>query len=202
MSSASSSARAPSAVAKVEATVDKVETQLLAVEQKLERGQVDLNDTPARYAGYGARLRTLVLGYNRYLAYASDAGEGFRPVVSPLFVRATYGISWSYLLGDVAYEGYKSSLLAEEFGVEGKGAVVGLTVAKRALFQGTASMLLPAFTIHSIVKYSAKAIKRSSIQSARARLWLPTLLGTSSLCFGRSLKRRRTLGRPGTAVHV
>ncbi len=27
---------------------------------------------------------------------------------SPLAVKATYGISWCYVLGDVAYEGHKA----------------------------------------------------------------------------------------------
>jgi len=32
-------------------------------------------------------------------------------------------------------------------------------MAQRAIFQGLASMGLPAFTIHSIVKYSGRALK-------------------------------------------
>lgn len=49
-----------------------------------------------------------ILG-SRYLAYSSDVGESFRPIIPPHLVTATYVISWTYVLGDVAYEGYKAS---------------------------------------------------------------------------------------------
>jgi len=41
-------------------------------------------------------------------------------------------------------------------------------MAQRAVFQSIASMGLPAFTIHSIVKYSGKALKNSANKSLRA----------------------------------
>ena len=49
--------------------------------------------------------------------------------------------------------------------------------AKRAIFQATASMLLPSLTIHSIVKYSALAVKKWGVQNIRVRQWLPSALG-------------------------
>lgn len=49
--------------------------------------------------------------------------------------------------------------------------------AKRAIFQATASMLLPSLTIHSIVKYTALFIKKQGIQNIRVRQWLPSALG-------------------------
>ena len=42
---------------------------------------------------------------------------------------------------------------------------------QRAVFQGIASMGLPAFTIHSIVKYSGKALKDS--KNMRIRTYGP-----------------------------
>lgn len=44
-------------------------------------------------------------------------------------------------------------------------------MAQRAVFQGLASMGLPAFTIHSIVKYSGRAMK--DIKNTRIRTWGP-----------------------------
>lgn len=67
-----------------------------------------LEDGPSRYAAYAMRLRTLITSTSRYVAYTSDIGEAFRPLTSPTFVRACYGISWAYLLGDVGYAGYKA----------------------------------------------------------------------------------------------
>ncbi|KAL4869386.1 hypothetical protein BDV12DRAFT_84310 [Aspergillus spectabilis] len=71
---------------------------------------IDSTDTPYRYAGYATRLRTLLLSAHRYVAYTSDIGESFRPVAHPHLVRSAYAISWSYLLSDVAHEGYKAYL--------------------------------------------------------------------------------------------
>lgn len=44
-------------------------------------------------------------------------------------------------------------------------------MAQRAVFQSLASMGLPALTIHSIVKYSGKALKSS--KNATMRTWGP-----------------------------
>ena len=65
-------------------------------------------DSNLRYAAYATRLRTILVSVHRYVAYTSDIGESFRPVAHPYMVRAAYGISWLYILGDVSYEGYKA----------------------------------------------------------------------------------------------
>ena len=44
-------------------------------------------------------------------------------------------------------------------------------VAQRAIFQGLASMGLPAFTIHSIVRYSGRAMK--DVKNPTVRTWGP-----------------------------
>ncbi|CRK48877.1 hypothetical protein BN1723_008235 [Verticillium longisporum] len=67
-------------------------------------------ESNVRYAAYATRVRTILSSAHRYVAYTSDIGESFRPVAHPNFVRAAYGISWLYILGDVSYEGYKSYL--------------------------------------------------------------------------------------------
>ena len=36
---------------------------------------------------------------HRYVAYTSDIGEAFRPVVPPWLVTAAYGVSWAYVAG-------------------------------------------------------------------------------------------------------
>lgn len=54
-------------------------------------------------------------------------------------------------------------------------------MAQRAIFQSLASMGLPAFTIHSIVKYSGRAMK--DVKSAMVRTWAPIGLGLSVVPF-------------------
>jgi fission process protein 1 len=52
-----------------------------------------------------------------------------------------------------------------------------MVMAKRAVFQSIASMGLPAFTIHSVVRYSGRALKNSS--NTLIRTWGPIGLGLS-----------------------
>jgi fission process protein 1 len=52
-------------------------------------------------------------------------------------------------------------------------------MAQRAVFQGLASMGLPAFTIHSIVRYSGRALKNAA--NTRLRTWGPIGLGLAAV---------------------
>lgn len=193
----------------------------------------DSTDTSIRYAAYASRVRTIMLSAQRYVAYTSDIGESFRPVAHPYLVRGAYGVSWLYLTGDVAHEGYKAYLrnqrvlhpdqyqeqdapeaVARSTGVQGmmqnikdrvkdsvgmnaggvvpNGQVVPghvpaiedyrAVMAQRAIFQALASMGLPAFTIHSIVRYSGKALKDAKNKTVRT--WGPIGVSSSNSCDG------------------
>ncbi|GJN90180.1 hypothetical protein Rhopal_003179-T1 [Rhodotorula paludigena] len=159
-----------------EKSLEKTEQQVLA-------GQVDTTDTQARYLGYLGRLRPVLISSSRYLAYSSDVGESFRPVVAPRVVTGAYALSWTYVTGDCCYEAWKASQKARELAPDYLNSIVGLTFAKRAIFQATASMLLPSLTIHSIVKYSALALKKWGVQNVRVRQWLPSALGLGFIPF-------------------
>ena len=128
-----------------------------------------------------------MLSAHRYVAYTSDIGESFRPIAHPYLVKGAYAVSWAYLIGDVSHEGWKAfkrnqKLLHPENNEHMKAIVDGgsekqaltqnttpvkipaiedwkAVAAQRAVFQSIASMGLPAFTIHSIVKYSGRALK-------------------------------------------
>ncbi|KAJ7937327.1 mitochondrial 18 KDa protein-domain-containing protein [Mycena leptocephala] len=138
----------------------------------------DTTDSELRYAAYGARLRTALRASSRYIAYTSDVGEAFRPIVPPWLVSAAYGVSWLYLTGDVSYESYKAHrrgptpLEAAHFS---EPVRIGMTAVERATFQSIASMALPALTIHTAVKQAKKAFDR--VQSPRLRTWGPTFTG-------------------------
>ncbi|ORY87604.1 mitochondrial 18 KDa protein-domain-containing protein [Protomyces lactucae-debilis] len=140
------------------------------VKTEIVEGQVDSLDSNARYLGYLARAQRYLLTSSRYVAYTSDIGEAFRPVVPPAVVTAGYAVSWLYLIGDVGYEGYKAKYVHDE-----ANGAVGTLMVKRSIFQGLASMALPAFTIHSTVKYSAKLFK--NVQNPKVNGWGPTVMG-------------------------
>lgn len=145
---------------------------------------------------------------HRYVAYTSDIGESFRPIAHPILVRGAYGISWAYLIGDVANEGYKAYQHNNKLrapSTEVYKSATGMSVpagseantvlsqtaaahipaiddyravmAQRAVFQSIASMGLPAFTIHSIVRYSGRATK--NLKNATIRTWAPIAVSLS-----------------------
>lgn len=166
-----------------------------------------------------------MMSAHRYVAYTSDIGESFRPVAHPWLVRGAYGVSWIYVLGDTAHEGYKAYIrnqrilhpeldiasetpgglkdkvrsvkeaLTSAGGVKagGEGSVVTggevlpgripaiedyrAVMAQRATFQAVASMGLPALTIHSVVRYSGRAMK--NVKNKTVRTWGP--IGVSFL---------------------
>ena len=174
----------------------RLPTVLLCSTDAFASGQ-ESTDSSLRYAAYANRLRTIMLSAHRYVAYTSDIGESFRPIAHPILVRGAYAVSWSYLIGDVAHEGYKAyirqqALLhperrpgeiaqrAVDASVGGEGPVYGhvpaiedyrAVMAQRAVFQSLASMGLPAFTIHSIVRYSGRALKDT--KNVAIRTWGP-----------------------------
>ncbi|RMZ76682.1 hypothetical protein DV738_g4836, partial [Chaetothyriales sp. CBS 135597] len=151
----------------------------------------DSTSTSVRYAAYANRFRTILSSAHRYVAYTSDIGESFRPVAHPALVRTAYGISWAYLVGDVSHEGYKAYIRNQKRlhpqGPDGPVADVHIpaiedyrsVMVERAVFQSIASMGLPALTIHSIVKYSGKAMKNAA--NATLRTWGPIGLGLAAV---------------------
>ena len=149
-----------------------------------------------------------MLSAHRYVAYTSDIGESFRPVAHPNIVRAAYGISWLYILGDVSHEGYRAywhnkrilnpqlELTPQQEKVTGlpsvatepkePGVVSPLedwrtVMVQRGIFQSLASMGLPAFTIHSVVRYSGRAMK--DVKNKTLRTWGPIGLGLAVVPF-------------------
>eukprot|EP01012_Entosiphon_sulcatum_P023378 TRINITY_DN2837_c0_g1_i1.p1 TRINITY_DN2837_c0_g1~~TRINITY_DN2837_c0_g1_i1.p1 ORF type:complete len:188 (+),score=12.72 TRINITY_DN2837_c0_g1_i1:39-602(+) len=124
-------------------------------------------DSSVRYIGYASRIPLMFKRVIRYFAYTSDVGESFRPIVHPRIVTASYALSWTYVLGDVSYEGYK------EVNRGVTGAPLAQTVVKRGIFQAVASMAIPAFLIHSQVKIFIKVFQRVG----RFQKWGPTTAG-------------------------
>jgi len=161
-------------------------------------------DSSVRYAAYASRIRTILLTAHRYVAYTSDIGESFRPVAHPNLVRSAYGISWAYIGGDVFHEGYKAYLRqkqAMDTQTDKNLPPIALlprkipaiddfkTVAvNRAVFQSLASMGLPAFTIHTIVRYSGRAMK--NVKNPTLRTWGPISVSFKLIVYeyNRSLK--------------
>ncbi|WVN89525.1 uncharacterized protein L203_104750 [Cryptococcus depauperatus CBS 7841] len=146
--------------------------------QGLVEENADSTDSNLRYAAYLRRIRDIARAGSRYTAYTSDVGEAFRPVVPPWVVTAAYGVSWAYLIGDVSFTTYKSSQLGPsplEAANMSEPTRLALVAVKRSVFQGVASMALPAFTIHTAVKYAGRSFAKSN--NLTLRRWGPTFVG-------------------------
>ncbi|KAI1098298.1 mitochondrial 18 KDa protein-domain-containing protein [Jackrogersella minutella] len=193
---------------KLQNIVDKSDRDDNFFDELVEGYASDSTESNLRYAAYANRLRTIMLSAHRYVAYTSDIGESFRPVAHPWLVRSAYGISWAYILGDVSYEGYKSywqnqrtvnpqlelsqkqqkaTGLSVTAPADAKPGVISpledyrTVMVQRAIFQSVASMGLPAFTIHSVVRYSGRALKNA--KNKTVRVWGPIGLGLSVVPF-------------------
>ncbi|KAI0147614.1 mitochondrial 18 KDa protein-domain-containing protein [Xylariaceae sp. FL1272] len=193
---------------KLQKIVDKSDKDENFFDELVDGYAPDSTESNVRYAAYANRLRTIMLSAHRYVAYTSDIGESFRPIAHPWLVRGAYGISWSYILGDVSYEGYKaywqnkrtqnpqlelSERAQKATGLSDPapahvqaGAVPPLedyrtVMVQRAIFQSVASMGLPAFTIHSVVRYSGRALKDA--KNKTVRVWGPIGLGLAVVPF-------------------
>eukprot|EP00927_Polykrikos_kofoidii_P061555 TRINITY_DN56392_c0_g1_i1.p1 TRINITY_DN56392_c0_g1~~TRINITY_DN56392_c0_g1_i1.p1 ORF type:complete len:275 (+),score=11.72 TRINITY_DN56392_c0_g1_i1:75-827(+) len=131
-----------------------------------------------RYAAYMARVRFMFVRYSRYVAYFSDVGESFRPVLPPWAVNVTYGIAGAYVIGDVAYAGYKKHRAGHP------QDVVAATCAHATVFQGIASLGLPAVIIHTVVHQAQSLFAKPSFQKMpRVRAFGPSGLGLACIPF-------------------
>ncbi|CAX40084.1 conserved hypothetical protein [Candida dubliniensis CD36] len=157
------------------------------VKGAIEDESITEQESGFRYAAYANRLRTILLASHRYVAYTSDIGESFRPVAHPYLVKSGYAVSWLYILGDVSYASWITKMKAEgryepglkpwdkapapnEVAAKTFTSTHGLvdsdwrlSALKRGIFQSIASMGLPAFTIHSAVRYSSYLFKNSKV---------------------------------------
>jgi fission process protein 1 len=177
--------------------IDDISTQIIESYQPGAIDHSDSTESSIRYAAYANRLRTILLASHRYVAYTSDIGESFRPAVTAPLVKACYGISWAYILGDVSFEAWKAKLRQEGRYIPGlkpwdeipPASIISEKVAEirdlpdwklvgleRGLFQSIASMGLPAFTIHSAVKYATNYADKN-IKNNLVRRWGPIGLG-------------------------
>ena len=124
----------------------------------------------------GSDITKTLKALARYLAYMSDVGEAFRPIVHVNAVRSAYGVSWAYVIGDVAADSYD-----KYYRCEFRGWDLAHTTTKRAMFQTIASMALPAFTIHSVVRYTKRLV--FAPRFPQYLRWGPTFCGLGIIPF-------------------
>ena len=123
-----------------------------------------------------AAVKQAVASKIRYLAYSSDVGESFRPVLPSQAVLATYGIAIGYVICDISYHVYQETKLPED--IDG-GKDIARCFVHNTVFQLIASLALPAFIIHSGVHQAQRTFKKLG----RYTKWGPTVVGLAMIPF-------------------
>mmetsp|Transcript_31235 Transcript_31235/g.73090 ORF Transcript_31235/g.73090 Transcript_31235/m.73090 type:complete len:484 (-) Transcript_31235:12-1463(-) len=123
---------------------------------------------PERYGAYAFLVKRFaqLQKASRYLAYTSDVGEAFRPVVPAAVVNASYAVAVGYVAWDV----YSIAKAEEKI----EGGNVTRAAVHRTVFQGVASIGMPFLIIHTAVHMAHKQIHKHAPKYLK---WGPTIIG-------------------------
>ncbi|XP_062565496.1 mitochondrial fission process protein 1 [Armigeres subalbatus] len=116
----------------------------------------------------------------RYLGYANEIGEAFRPVIKKVFVHASYGIAVAYVLADTADKSRKQYAKPEILGGGLRGAAIAS--GDTLLWQMFASVIIPGFTINRICWLTKKALSMNKVKGPVGK-WGPTAIGLLAIPF-------------------
>lgn len=112
----------------------------------------------------------------RYLGYANEVGESFRPIVPVKVVRASYGVAFAYVLADTADKSWKM------IRKDGRPKKVLIETGDALLWQTLASVVIPGFTINRICALSQRVLSRNIPKMPlTVRNWLTVALGLASI---------------------
>ena len=125
--------------------------------------------------------------YLRYMGYANEVGESFRPLVNVNWVRFSYVLASGYVIADSVDKMYKAQQrLKQSQNQENDGTKRILKAGlDSVIWQSFASVIIPGFTINRIVKVSKHGLlKRATLNhSAFIQKSLPTAIGLISIPF-------------------
>lgn len=139
-----------------------------------------LRDTDARYLAYAQRVARVLGPSTRYMAFSSDVGEAFRPVVHPKLVTFSYALTWGYVFGDIGYSSYMAYKLHPD-----NSSFVKDRAFRATTFQLIGSVALPFAIIHTGVKQSANLINKYAPPGGWkfVRAWGPSAVGMAIIPF-------------------
>ncbi len=135
-------------------------------------------DEEFRFVPFLLRTIPRIIANQRYLAYTSEVGESFRPIIPKYIVNGTYAASLFYVGADVAH----NFQIEKEQGAQ--NSELALKTTDKLIWHGFASMLLPALSVHSIVSFSGKHVfNKLPTNFTKTRTWAPTTLALVSIPF-------------------
>ena len=94
----------------------------------------------------------------RYVGYANELGESFRPIF-PKLVIPSYVLSFGYVFCDTADKTNKARAVAETLDPRIRTLHVVESAVDTLVWQSLASVLIPGITIHKIVDLTCDALK-------------------------------------------
>ena len=124
----------------------------------------------------------------RYLGYANECGEAFRPLVPGYIVTLSYAVAIAYVSADAISKGFKCNKeSAANFEGTGKSNLCAFPATLDVLtFQLLASVALPGFTINRWVAFVTYVINTIHLQDSVPEVVfnnLPTALGLALIPF-------------------
>ncbi|CAM9732026.1 unnamed protein product [Ectocarpus sp. 6 AP-2014] len=115
----------------------------------------------------------------RYMGYANEVGEAFRPLIPAFAVVASYGVAIAYVSADAVSKGFKCAK-------ESDSKTCALPASFDVLtFQMLASVVFPGFTINRWVAFVEYLLQASDLESQFPGVggWLPTAAGLGLIPF-------------------
>lgn len=157
-----------------------------------DNDEIDTNNDDYRFLAYFRNLGILakkgflLFGHGvssaRPLAYASEFGESLRPIAPKWFVRGMYGLSIGYVISDIGIK-------IHEIKDQGTETIL-MKAGELTLWHTSASLVLPAVCIHTIVKSSTKLldivkhmVEKRGMKLPKHAKFAPVILGLSSIPF-------------------
>ena len=136
----------------------------------------------------------------RYLGYANEIGESFR-YQYPRYVVPSYVVAFGYCLADATSTGYHTyySQSRHKNGTNNRNHYndgtdenkyeqlrirrTMVSTLDTLLWQSLASVLIPGYVIHTIVKITKYSIPQQLRVPFVIRTWLPTIIGLGAIPF-------------------
>lgn len=160
--------------------VYKILSYYLIMSQQEDKLEKDIETSrPIVYLNWFLRTFPRAISSQRALAYASEVGESFRPIIPRYIVNASYATSLLYVGTDVWI--YKHNMVEQKKSEK----YINIMVTDRLIWHSFASMLLPALTVHTIVKCTGKGINKFDMFNTmpKTRSWAPTILALACIPF-------------------
>ncbi|XP_077352623.1 mitochondrial fission process protein 1 [Festucalex cinctus] len=119
----------------------------------------------------------------RFLGYANEVGEAFRPLVPVSLVWSSYAVSTAYVTADAVDKGKKAAAAHRDEPGMGQTTRVAVAVADTFVWQALASIVVPGFTINRVCAATLHVLGRTTKLPLPVRKWTTTAVGLSIVPF-------------------